>query len=98
MKSRKIEENLIKIQSSQIMIRELITILKYNLENIDFIDSACDIGFDCPLDVHCNYTRDQLLVAMDYMTPRNLREGVIWLPEKNLDVFMVTLNKSEKDY
>lgn len=42
--------------------------------------------------------RDQLLIAMDYMIPNNVREGVKWLPEKKLDVFMVTLNKSDKDY
>lgn len=35
---------------------------------------------------------------MDYMIPNNVREGVKWLPEKKLDVFMVTLNKSDKDY
>jgi hypothetical protein len=27
-----------------------------------------------------------------------VREGVKWLPEKKLDVFFVTLNKSDKDY
>ena len=27
-----------------------------------------------------------------------MREGVKWLPEKQLDVFFVTLNKAEKDY
>ena len=27
-----------------------------------------------------------------------MREGVKWLPEKKLDVFFVTLNKSDKDY
>ena len=32
------------------------------------------------------------------MTPSNIREGVKWLPEKQLDVLLVTLNKSDKDY
>ena len=27
-----------------------------------------------------------------------MREGVKWLPDKQLDVFFLTLNKSEKDY
>ena len=57
-----------------------------------------DLGFDCPLDLHCTYTRDQLLVAMDFMKPSTVREGVKWLPEKNIDVFFVTLNKADKDY
>ncbi len=88
-------ENLVK---SPTMVSEIIELLEYNLEHIDFIDSEVQLGFDCPLDVHCTYTRDQLLIAMDYMTPSNVREGVKWLPEKKLDVFMVTLNKSDKDY
>ena len=88
-------ENLIK---SPTMVNEMIQLLEYNLEHIDFIDSETQLGFDCPLDVHCTYTRDQLLVAMDHMVPGNVREGVKWLPEKKLDVFMVTLNKSDKDY
>ena len=44
------------------------------------------------------YTRDQLLVALDFLKPATVREGVKWLPEKQLDVFFVTLNKADKDY
>ena len=57
-----------------------------------------NLGFDCPLDLHCPYTRDQILIAMDYMTPNNVREGVKWLPDKQVDVLFITLNKSDKDY
>ncbi len=57
-----------------------------------------ELGFDCPLDVHCTYTRDQLLVALDFKKPATVREGVKWLPDKKLDVFFVTLNKADKDY
>ena len=80
------------------MLSELIELLQYNYSRIDFIDEPVELGFDCPLDLHCTYTRDQLLVALDYMTPSNIREGVKWLPEKQLDVLLVTLNKSDKDY
>ena len=65
---------------------------------LDFIDEPVDLGFDCPLDLHCTYTRDQLLVALDFMKPSTVREGVKWLQEKNIDVFFVTLNKADKDY
>lgn len=91
-------ENIENLAKSPTMVNEMIELLEYNLEHIDFIDSEVKLGFECPLDVHCTYTRDQLLVAMDYMTPSNVREGVKWLPDKKLDVFMVTLNKSDKDY
>ena len=83
---------------SPIMLKELIDLLKYNFDHIDFIDDVVELGFDCPLDLHCTYTRDQLLVAMDFMKPTSVREGVKWLPDKQADIFMVTLNKSDKDY
>ncbi len=86
------------IKQNPIMCQELISLLEYNYNRIDFIDKPVPLGFDCPLDLHCTYTRDQLLVAMDFMKPGTVREGVKWLPDKNLDVFFITLNKSEKDY
>lgn len=91
-------QNMKLLVDSPIMMQELREILEYDREQIDFIDKPTALGFDCPLDLHCTYTRDQLLVAMDYMTPSNVREGVKWLPDKNTDVFFVTLNKSSKDY
>ena len=90
--------NLYALSDSSTLINELISLLQYQYEKIDFIDEPVDLGFDCPLDLHCTYTRDQLLVAMDFMKPATVREGVKWLPEKQLDVFFVTLNKSDKDY
>ena len=86
------------IKQNFVMCRELIELLQYNYSHIDFIDKPVDLGFDCPLDLHCTYTRDQLLVAMDFMKPATVREGVKWLPEKELDVLFVTLNKADKDY
>ena len=91
-------DHISELANSPIMVQEILELLQYNLEHIDFIDTEVALGFACPLDVHCTYTRDQLLVAMDHMQPSNVREGVKWLPEKQLDVFMVTLNKSDKDY
>ena len=77
---------------------EIRFIFVVDLYNIDFIDQPVPLGFDCPLDLHCTYTRDQILIAMDYMTPKNVREGVKWLPDKQVDVFFITLNKADKDY
>lgn len=37
-------------------------------------------------------------MALDFLKPATVREGVKWLPEKGLDVFFVTLNKADKDY
>lgn len=96
--SEEVLDNLYALFDSTVLLGELISLLRYRFEQIDFIDEPVNLGFDCPLDLHCTYTRDQLLVAMDFMKPATVREGVKWLPEKQLDVFFVTLNKADKDY
>ena len=96
--SEEVLDNLYALSDSPVLLRELLELLRYQYEQIGFIDEPVDLGFDCPLDLHCTYTRDQLLVAMDFRKPATVREGVKWLPEKQLDVFFVTLNKSDKDY
>ena len=96
--SDEVLDNFYALADNPRMLGELIELLEYNYNKIDFIDETVSLGFDCPLDLHCTYTRDQLLVAMDFMKPNTVREGVKWLPEKETDVFFITLNKSDKDY
>lgn len=96
--SDKVLEDLYNLADSPVMLSELIALLQYRFNHIDFIDEPVNIGFACPLDLHCTYTRDQILVAMDFMKPNTVREGVKYLPEKKADIFFVTLNKSDKDY
>jgi len=93
-----VADNLKTLSDSTVMLHELTELLRYKLDKIDFIDKPVEVGFDCPLDLHCTYTRDQILAALDFMKPSSLREGVKWLPEKQLDIFFITLNKSDKDY
>ena len=90
--------NLYSLSDSPVLLAELLELLRLRFDAIDFLDQPVDLGFDCPLDVHCTYTRDQLLVALDFNKPATVREGVKWLPDKQLDVFFVTLNKADKDY
>ena len=96
--SDEVWDNLYALSDSPVLLGELIDLLRYQYDRIDFIDEPVDIGFDCPLDLHCTYTRDQLLVALDFLKPATVREGVKWLPDQKLDVFFVTLNKADKDY
>ena len=96
--SDEVLDNLYTLADSPVLLHELMDLLRYRYEQIDFIDMPVPLGFDCPLDLHCTYTRDQLLVAMGFMKPATVREGVKWLPDKKLDVFFITLNKADKDY
>jgi hypothetical protein len=55
-----------------------------------------------PLCVHAQYQREEVLAALDYASlqrkPNSFREGVLHVPELNIDAFFVTLTKSEADY
>ena len=93
-----VKENIANLFNSEVMVKELDELLQYRYDEIDFVDEPVDLGFDCPLDLHCSYTRDQILVAMGFKNPSTVREGVKWLPDKNTDIFFITLNKSDKDY
>ena len=94
-------ESIISLKNNPVMFSELIELLEYRYEKIDFIDEKVDPGFDCPLDLHCSYTRDQILSAVDVYTESHMpamREGVRYIKDKKLDIFLITLNKSDKDY
>jgi superfamily II DNA or RNA helicase len=96
--SIKAKENLDALANCKTLLSEMKDLLQYQFEHIDFVDQLLAFGFECPIDLHCTYSRDQLLVALDLMKPATVREGVKWLPEKKLDILFVTLNKSDKDY
>ncbi len=55
-----------------------------------------------PLRVHASYQREEVLAALDYASldrkPNSFREGVLYVPEANVDALFVTLSKSEADY
>lgn len=91
-------EGLITLKNNPMLFNELIKILQICKERIDFIDEPVKLGFDNVLDLHCSYSRDQILVALDFMKPSTVREGVKHLPDKGIDIFFITLNKSDKDY
>ncbi len=86
------------LRMSPVLCRELVELLSYNYSRIDFVDATVDLGFESPLDLHCSYSRDQIFAALDLPNPMSVREGVRYLPEKKLDVFLITLNKSDKEY
>ena len=92
-------DNLYALSDSSVLLEELLSLLRYRYEQIDFIDEPVELGFDCPLDLHCTYTMRQVMSAFDYYNFGALAGvGVRWFKDKNIDVFFVTLNKADKDY
>lgn len=80
------------------MAREVHRILSYRLDHIDFIDEELGWGFPCPLDLHCQYSRDQIFLALGRKDPQNMRQGVAYLRDCHVDVLLNTLVKSDKEF
>jgi hypothetical protein len=57
---------------------------------------------DVPLQVHARYRREEILASLGHATldrkPFAFREGVVYLPELNIDAFFINLRKSEADF
>ena len=94
-----LEGDMASIRKNPVMCQEICDILQYNLDHLDFVDENVDHGFTCPLDLHCHYTKDQILVALGHPErAKSMRQGVLYLKDRNLDFFINTLNKADKDY
>lgn len=86
--------------NKEYIFNELRDLLEYQYEKIEIVDRELE-GVDSPINLYCTYTLSQVLAALRKHTEikkSSFREGVLYIPERNLDVFFVTLNKSEKDY
>lgn len=80
---------------------EAISILKIIRNRISFIDERLNLGYTCPLDLHCSYTRDQILAALGRYTDESkpdFREGVLHIKDLDTDILLVNLLKDEKSF
>lgn len=79
-------------------IRELLT---YNFNNLHHLEFEHDMNFTSPLKVHSEYTTAQIMAAFEYYNADKspmFQGGVKYFKERNIDVFFITLNKSDKDF
>ncbi len=96
-----VEEGIRAMNQYDFIKDELLQILDYNLKHIGFVPLGNEYSFDCPLEVHCNYNTRQIMAAFDYYNEEQapeFREGVKYFEQKKTDVFLINLNKSEKDF
>ncbi|WP_040205937.1 DUF3427 domain-containing protein [Neobacillus jeddahensis] len=80
---------------------EILEIIRYLYQSLETMEIENDFDFPCPLGVHCHYNTSQVLAALGYYNATSspaFREGVKHFEENNLDIFFITLNKSEKDF
>ena len=88
-----------------VFVKEILELLDYRESKLDIIPCEPALPYACGLEVYSNYSRNQILAALGFADPNSIREGVKFLYEGNsdvvttpTDVFMVTLNKSEKEF
>lgn len=60
----RIEKAIYNAIKNDLVYNELIGLLQYQYERIEFVDKPLDLDFACPLDLYCSYTLDQILVAL----------------------------------
>jgi len=79
-------------------LSELLGLLGNNSSHLD-IDPQ--ISSDVPLRLHARYSRNEILAAFGEAAadrPVQWREGVRWVERYKADLFLVTLNKSERRF
>lgn len=96
-----LEESIQLIGNNKVLTNEIIEILEILIDKIDFIEKEIQLDFAQPLKVHSRYTREQILSAFGdstFLKKSNNREGVVNIENKNTELLMVTLEKTEKNY
>jgi len=89
-----------RLRANPTAIKDLRAVLDYRLKHSPWIASPASSAYD-PLAIHAAYTRDEILVALGHWSFNHRpsqREGVLHLKDRKLDVFFVTLQKSEDEY
>lgn len=96
-----IQEGIMKLVENSNFKTEILEILNILFEKINCVPLKNSYDFECPLEVHCTYTQTQILAGLEYYTEEfygPVLEGVRYFKDKDLDIFFITLNKSDKEF
>lgn len=96
-----LRDSLKQIGKNPIMIQEILEVVDYSIQKIDFVEKPINLGFDFPLKLHSRYNRNQILVAIrrhTFKKAKPSREGASYEKSINTEALFVTLKKSDKDY
>lgn len=92
---------LLRLSENPILRNELVELLEYRLDHLENVPRPVSLPYECPLELHAEYTRDELLAGVGYWSldsQPEMREGVIYLSDLATDLFLITLNKTASDY
>lgn len=98
---RSIDKGIRSVLDAPFVREEVLQILTYNRKHIGFVAGKNDYPYVCPLELHCSYNTGQIMAAYGVFTETEspeFREGVKYLEEKRTDLFLINLNKSERDF
>lgn len=96
-----IAESVARLQANPRLCEEFIQVLQRRLECIASVAPDLDLPLVCPMTLHAQYTRDEILAALGHWTLErqpDMREGVLHLADANTDLFLVTLNKTDREF
>lgn len=96
-----IMDSISRLYNNKELFNEVISIFRYNYNNLSINPIKDNLGYISPLEVHCTYSTKQILAALGKHTESYLypfREGVLYIEEKKTDLLFITLNKVEKHY
>lgn len=96
-----IREGIEKVLKHPVFKEEIKQIIGVLYDSLETVELPPNLDFPCPLQVHSRYSTAQVLAGLDYNNEEQspaFREGVKYFKDKKLDIFFITLNKSEKDF
>ena len=90
-----------KLRANPTAVEDLKQLSQWSLEKTRTRGMAADVPGAESLALHAHYSRDEVLIGLGHWSldqRPSMREGKLHLPDPKLDVFFVTLKKSEEDY
>jgi hypothetical protein len=96
-----LENSIREIGKNKVLTLEIIELLEYLIDRIDFKEVNIELPYNQPLKVHARYTRDQILAAINMSTFERKspsREGTAFNNVLNTELLFINLIKSEEDF
>src|SRR5262249_12682 len=96
-----VSESVNRLRQNPTLYAELLDLLRLKLEWVEEVPPPLALPFLCPLELHGDYSRDEILTGLGALTLQEhsvVREGVKYLDNLPADLFFITLDKTERDY
>jgi superfamily II DNA or RNA helicase len=99
--SMSIDEADERLRANQSALADLRAVLEYRLHHTRTRPTELLPDLSGPLALHAEYTRDEALIGLGHWNldrRPDFREGVLHIPDRKIDAFFITLQKTEEAY